>query len=121
MGRTALYWWPDNGWQRCTVARLCPPCAFSPVVAYNRHTLALRGTPDTLLDAASYSSRWVLLAGPGGGCGPGPSTQGSPTLSLSWVGGSSQLPALGLEVNGHSRRMLCTLHLAVCNTCVFMA
>ena len=33
------------------------------------------------------------LAGPGGGCGPGPSTPGLPTLSLSLVGGSSQLPA----------------------------
>ena len=23
-GRTILYWWPDDGWQRGTVARLCP-------------------------------------------------------------------------------------------------
>ena len=52
------------------------------------------------------------LAGPGGGCGPGPSTPGPPTLSLSLVGGSSQLPALGREVNGHSHRIFCSLHLA---------
>jgi hypothetical protein len=23
-GRTILYWWPKNGWQRGTVARFCP-------------------------------------------------------------------------------------------------
>ena len=37
VGRTVLYWWPDDGWQRGTVARLCPRGAFSHVVAYNRH------------------------------------------------------------------------------------
>ena len=90
-----LYWWPDDGWQHGTVVRPCPRGAFSHVVAYNRQTSALRGTADsdTLLDAASYGSRWVLLAGPGGGCGPGPLTPGLPTPSLSLVGGSSQLPA----------------------------
>ena len=62
MGRTVLYWWPDDGWQRGTVARLCPRGAFSHVVAYNRQTSALRGTADTLLDAASYGSRCVLLS-----------------------------------------------------------
>jgi hypothetical protein len=36
--------------------------AFSHVVAYTRQTSALRGTADTLLDAASYGSRWVLLS-----------------------------------------------------------
>ena len=61
MGRTVLYWWPDNGWQRGTVARLCPRGAFSHVVAYNRQTSVLCGTADTLLDTASYGSRWVLL------------------------------------------------------------
>ncbi len=59
--RTLLYWWPTDGWQRGTVARLCPRCAFSHVVAYTRQTSALRGTADTLLDAVSYGSRWVLL------------------------------------------------------------
>ena len=62
VGRTVLYWWPDDGWQRGTVARLCPRGAFSHVVAYTRQTSALRGTADTLLDAASYGSRSVLLS-----------------------------------------------------------
>ena len=44
-----LYWWPDDGWQRGTVAPLCPRGAFSHMVAYNRQTSALRGTADTLL------------------------------------------------------------------------
>ena len=34
VGRTLLYWWPADGWQRGTVARLCPRGAFSHVVAY---------------------------------------------------------------------------------------
>ena len=62
VGRTILYWWPDDGCQRGTVARLCPRGAFSHVVAYTRQTSALRGTADTLLNAASYGSRWVLLS-----------------------------------------------------------
>ena len=52
------------------VARLCPrgAAAFSHVVAYTRQTSALRGTADTLLDAASYGARWVLLSpAPGAG------------------------------------------------------
>ena len=56
VGRTVLYWWPDDCWQRGTAARLCPRGAFSHVVAYNRQTSALRGTADTLLDTDSYSS-----------------------------------------------------------------
>ena len=36
VGRTVLYWRPDNGWQRGTVARLCPRGSFSHVVAYIR-------------------------------------------------------------------------------------
>ena len=56
VGRTLLYWWPTDGWQRGTVARLCPRGAFSHVVAYTRQTSALRGTADTLLDAASYGA-----------------------------------------------------------------
>ena len=61
MGRTVLFCWPDYGWQRGTVARLDQRGAFSHVVAYNRQTSVLRGKTDTLLDAASYGSRWVLL------------------------------------------------------------
>ena len=55
-------WWPDDGWQRGTAARLCPRGAFSHVVAYTRQTSALRGTADTRFNAASYGSRWVLLS-----------------------------------------------------------
>ena len=62
VGQTLLYWWPPDGWQRGTLARLCPRGAFSHVVAYTRQTSALRGTADTLLDAASYGTRWVLLS-----------------------------------------------------------
>ena len=119
VGRTVLYWWPDDGWQRGTVARLCPRGAFSHAVACNRQTSALRGTADSLLDpptapAVSMSAVGASPAGPGGGCGPGPSTPGPRALGLSLVGGSSesQLPALGREINGHSHRMFCSLHLA---------
>ena len=62
VGRTVLYWWPDDRWPRGTVARLCPWGAFSHVVTYSRQKSALRGTADTLLDAASYGPRWVLLS-----------------------------------------------------------
>ena len=64
IGRTLLYWWPDDGWQQGTVARLCPArrAPFTHVVAYHRRSSALRGTVDTLLDAASYGTRWVLLS-----------------------------------------------------------
>ena len=36
VGRTLLYWWPADGWQRGTAARLCG--AFSHVDAYTRQT-----------------------------------------------------------------------------------
>ena len=55
MGQQLLYWWPDDGWQRGTVA-------FSHVVANTRQTSVLRGTADPLLDSASYGARWVLLS-----------------------------------------------------------
>ncbi len=61
VGRTILYWWPTDGWQRGRVARLCPRGAFSHVVAYSRQTSVLRGMADSLLDAASNGDRWVLL------------------------------------------------------------
>ena len=32
------------------------------MVTYTRQASALRGTADTLLNAASYGSRWVLLS-----------------------------------------------------------
>ncbi len=72
--RTVLYWWPDDGWQRGTVARPCPRGAFSHAVAYTRQTSALRGTADTLLDAA----RWVLLSrAPAAGVGGSSQLMGS--------------------------------------------
>ena len=62
VGRRLLYWWPSDGWQLGTVARVCPTSSeFSHVVAYHRKSSALRGTAETLLDAASYGQRWVLL------------------------------------------------------------
>ena len=64
VGRQVLYWWPEDGWQFGTVARVCPRAPFSHVVAYHRRSSALRGTVDTLLDDAHYGSRWVLLAPP---------------------------------------------------------
>ncbi len=80
VSRTLLYWWPTDGWQRGTVSRFCPRGAFSHMVAYTRQTSALRGTADTLLDAAFYGTRWVLLSrlpppgspGPFGPDPPGP-------------------------------------------------
>ena len=62
VGRTILYWWPDDGWQQGTVARVCSRPPFSHVVAYHRRSSALRGTVDSLLDAESYGTRWVLLS-----------------------------------------------------------
>ena len=45
VGRTVLYWWPDrdDGWQRGTVARLCPRSAFSHAVAYRGNRRARHG------------------------------------------------------------------------------
>ncbi len=62
VGQTILYCWLTDGWQRSTVARLCPNGAFSHVVAYSRQTSALCCTADSLLDASSYCIGWVLLS-----------------------------------------------------------
>ena len=62
VGSQVLYWWPSDGWQRGVVARVRNAGGFSHVVRYRRPTSALHGDVDTLLDAASYGSRWVLLA-----------------------------------------------------------
>ena len=60
VGRVLLCWWPDDGWQRGTVACLCPRCAqgLSHVVAYTWQTLVLRGKADT--DPAGCFSRRPL-------------------------------------------------------------
>ena len=42
--------------------RLRPRGGFSHVAAYSRQASALRGTADSLLDAASYGQRWALLS-----------------------------------------------------------
>ena len=61
--RLILYFWPDYGWQRGTVAKLSKRVPqFTHVVAYARSTAAFAGTADSLLDAAYYGSRWVLLS-----------------------------------------------------------
>ena len=94
-----LCWWPEDGWQRGTVARVCSRGAFSHVVAYTPQTSALRGTADMLLDAASYGVRSPRPLVPGrpahrlGGSGS-PLWPGPPTLTFSLVGGSSQLGPL---------------------------
>jgi hypothetical protein len=66
VGRSLLYWWPNDGWQRGTVAPWPVPARVGPskshVVTYHRQTSALCGTADTLLDATSYGSRWVLFS-----------------------------------------------------------
>ena len=48
----------------CRASRMCRRAGFSEshLVAYTQQTPALCGTVGTLLDAASYGSRWVLLA-----------------------------------------------------------
>jgi hypothetical protein len=61
LGASILYWWPDDGWQRGVVARLCKRAPYSHVVRYRRPTAAFAGDVETLLDAPSYGLRWVLL------------------------------------------------------------
>ena len=68
VGSPVLYWWPSDGWQRGVVARLRTSGPFSHVVRYRRPVSTLHGDVATLLDAASYGSRWVLLA-PAAGSG----------------------------------------------------
>ena len=51
-------------WSSVLVAKVNKCGAFSRVVAYNRQTSVLRGTADTLLDAASFGSRWARALRP---------------------------------------------------------
>ena len=106
VGRTLLYWWQADRWQRCTVARLCPRVAVSHVVAYTLQTSVLRGTGDALLDAASYGGTmanvgscflllplqaWTWLqTPPRSPAGPLPGTSAL-TFKFRLVGGSSHL------------------------------
>ena len=79
VGRMMLSWWPEDGWQRGTVA---PRGAFSHVVANTRQTSALRGTAKTMLDTASYGVCWV------------PRCPGPPRASRGWRRGCPA-PRLG--------------------------
>ena len=58
VGRRILYWWPAARHRRADL----PAWGILHVVAYHRRTSALRGTVESLLDAASYGARWVLLS-----------------------------------------------------------
>ncbi len=104
VGKRLLYWWPGEGWQRGTVARLCTRGAFSHVVAYTRQTSALRGTADTLLDRRRCVIRFPMGAPLPCSCHQGspiPAAPHSPALTLSLVCGSSQFgrpaPARALD------------------------
>ena len=98
---TILYCWPEDGWQRCTVARLCLRGAFSHVVAY----VAVRPANVGAVRHGGHAARCSLLRRPLGAALPGPWCQdrpthrlggscppiwpGPPTLTFSLVGGSS--------------------------------
>ena len=61
LGSVILYWWPDEGWQLGRVRRHSRQAPFSHVVGYRLATAAFAGEVDSLLDEASYGSRWVAL------------------------------------------------------------
>ena len=100
VGRTILYWRPEDGWHRGTVARLCPRGALSHVVAYTRQTSVLRGAADTLARrrhlrrpmGAALPGPWCRGRPRLGGSGP-PLWLGPPTLTFSLVGGWASGPA----------------------------
>ena len=56
-----LYWWPDEGWQLGRVRRRSRKAPFTHVVGYRFPPAAFTGEVDSLLDEASYGSRWVAL------------------------------------------------------------
>ena len=61
LGSAILYWWPDEGWQLGRVRRRSRQVPFTHVVGYRLATAAFAGEVDSLLDEASYGSRWVAL------------------------------------------------------------
>ena len=61
LGAAILYWWPDEGWQFGRVRRRSRRAPFTHVVGYRHPTAAFAGAVDSLLDEASYGSRWVAL------------------------------------------------------------
>ena len=66
VGRTILYWWPEDGWQRGIVARLCPRGAFSHVVAY----VAVRPANVGAVRHGGHAARCSLLLRPLGAALP---------------------------------------------------
>ena len=102
VGRTILYWWPDDGWQRGTVARLCPRGAFSCMVAYTQETSALHDTADTLLDAATYGSAGCFSHRPKLRVWPGPFGPGPPQLKFEFGRWLVTATDPGGEVNGQN-------------------
>ena len=63
LGSALLYWslWLDDGWPIGRFLRRCWLAPFTHVVGYQTPTTAFAGEVDSLLDAASYGSRWVSL------------------------------------------------------------
>ena len=61
LGSALLYWWPDEGWQLGRVRRRSRKAPFTHVVGYRFPAAAFTGEVDSLLDEASYGSRWVPL------------------------------------------------------------
>ena len=108
--RTVLYWWPDYGRQRGTVARLSPRGAsgFLHVVAHTRRgrlgcwRCAARRTP--LLDAASCRDwpHWVLDASPA--CPSGPTADAARALGPGPPG-----PKFESSLRGAFAECLCNL------------
>ena len=63
VGQAVLYFWPDYGWVRGTVARRRRAVGFSHVARYSRASALRSVEAPSLLDAASLgpAGRWVLL------------------------------------------------------------
>jgi hypothetical protein len=70
VGRRLLYRWPDECWQRGTVARLCQRCAFSHIMMVPIHGRRRRCT------ARPIRRLTPLRMGPGGCASPGPRPPG---------------------------------------------
>ena len=60
LGSALLYWWPEEGLQPGRIRRRCRRDPFTHV-GYRTPTAAFAGEVDTLLDPATYGSRWVSL------------------------------------------------------------
>ena len=109
--RTVLYWWPDYGRQRGTVARLSPRGAsgFLHVVAHTRRgrlgcwRCAARRTP--LLDAASCRDWPHCVLGASPACPSGPAAGAARALGPGPPGLKFEL---SLSFHGHSQNASAT-------------